>query len=370
MKIIYISYSNIPSREANSIHVMKMCQAMALNGHNVMLFAPHKKIVYEKDINDLYDFYGVKNCFEIKKISCLPIKGKSYIYSFFAAMNARKIKPDLVYTRITAGSYFSSIFKIPNVLELHEPLNHLFDLFFFKRLIRSNKLKRCIVISEALKKYYIRNYPEIANLILVVPDAADPVGGNIKPIKIENPQKKLLVGYTGNLYKGRGMEIVLKLAQRCSWAEFHIIGGTEEDISYWNERFSNLNNVILHGFVPQKEVYCYALACDVLLAPYQRAVSTKRAKSDIAKWMSPLKIFEYMSTGKVIIASNLPVLREILNNNNALFATPENVDEWEIVLTKVRDNPELREQLGSQAKMDFEKKYTWNKRAKKVLQEL
>ena len=43
MKILYISNSIIPSRTANSIHVMKMCQAFADNGHEVVLLAPDKK---------------------------------------------------------------------------------------------------------------------------------------------------------------------------------------------------------------------------------------------------------------------------------------------------------------------------------------
>ena len=43
MRILYISNSIIPSRTANSIHVMKMCQAMADNGHEVILIAPNQK---------------------------------------------------------------------------------------------------------------------------------------------------------------------------------------------------------------------------------------------------------------------------------------------------------------------------------------
>jgi glycosyltransferase involved in cell wall biosynthesis len=370
MKIVYISYSNIPSREANSIHVMKICQAMALNGHEVILFAPKKKVAYENDIDDLYDFYGVKNCFKIKKISCIPIKGKSFIYSFLAAKRAKKIKPDLVYSRITAGSFFSSIFKIPNILELHEPLYNLVDLFFFKNLVQNDILKRVIVISDALKKYYIKKYPILVNKILVSPDAADPIDINLRPLKIENPHNKLLVGYTGNLYNGRGMEIVLQLAKCCSWAEFHIVGGSVTDVYYWRERFLILDNVTLHGFVPQKKVYSYALAFDVLLAPYQRMVSTKMVKKDNAKWMSPLKIFEYMSTGKAIIASDLPVLREVLNNNFAILVSPDNIKEWEEALIRLRDDHHFRKQLGQKAEIEFQKKYTWKKRAIKVIKNI
>ena len=53
MKILYISKSIIPSRTANSIHVMKMCQAFADNGHEVVLLAPNTKNRYEKGVEDV-----------------------------------------------------------------------------------------------------------------------------------------------------------------------------------------------------------------------------------------------------------------------------------------------------------------------------
>ena len=61
MRILYISNSTIPSRMANSIHVMKMCQAFSENGHKVVLLAPDIKQKYERGINNVFEFYGVKN---------------------------------------------------------------------------------------------------------------------------------------------------------------------------------------------------------------------------------------------------------------------------------------------------------------------
>lgn len=58
MKIVYISNSIIPSRTANSIHVMKMCQAM------VILLAPEYNNL-EQNIS-VFEYYGVKQNFEIK----------------------------------------------------------------------------------------------------------------------------------------------------------------------------------------------------------------------------------------------------------------------------------------------------------------
>ena len=52
MKIVYISSSTIPSRAANSIHVMKMCQAFANNGYDVVLLAPDKQVDIELGVEE------------------------------------------------------------------------------------------------------------------------------------------------------------------------------------------------------------------------------------------------------------------------------------------------------------------------------
>lgn len=82
MKIVYISNSIIPSRTANSIHVMKMCQAFADNGHEVVLLAPDVKEQYEKSVTDVYEYYGVRKNFIIEKVKTINVKGKSLVQHF------------------------------------------------------------------------------------------------------------------------------------------------------------------------------------------------------------------------------------------------------------------------------------------------
>lgn len=118
MKIVYISYATIPSRTANSIQVMKMCQAMALNGHKVVLLVPDKKSESEKGISDIYHFYGVKNCFEIRKIFCPLIKEKTLIFSFRATYIAKKLKSDIIYTRSILAGLVASFYGVPTICEL------------------------------------------------------------------------------------------------------------------------------------------------------------------------------------------------------------------------------------------------------------
>ncbi len=376
MKIVYVSYSAIPLRAANGVHIMKVCQAMAQLGHEVILVVPDKKWECEKGIHDLYHFYGVKKCFEIKKLFCPPIKGKKLFFCFLAVLLIKKLRPDIIYTRCVITAYLSFFYKTPVICEQHKPMASNIDLFCFKRLIRSKRLKRFIVISDALKRCYRKKFPGTGNRLMVLADGADPVSENIVPINILSSGKRLLVGYTGQLYAGRGMEIILRLAQLCPWAEFHIIGGMPIDISYWKERMRAMNNIQVHGYIPHREICRYLLSFDVLLAPYQKRVSIYAGKrqggfGNTEKWMSPLKIFEYMAAGKAILASDLPVLREVLTHKkNALLVSPGNVDDWKNALIRIKKDVTLREHLGLQSKTDLLEKYSWEKRVKQVLKEI
>ena len=88
MKIYYISPSTIPSRTANSIHVVNMCGAFAELGHNIILFT-RSKTHDGKDCRTLIkDYYGVKN----KRIGVVVFRSCVYsvgvIRALFAGMDA------------------------------------------------------------------------------------------------------------------------------------------------------------------------------------------------------------------------------------------------------------------------------------------
>jgi glycosyltransferase involved in cell wall biosynthesis len=166
------------------------------------------------------------------------------------------------------------------------------------------------------------------------------------------------------------MEIIEPLAQACPWADFQVVGGTERDVQRWRRRLRGVENVTLHGFVPHDRAAQFRHACDVLLAPYQESVSTS-GHDDPAEWMSPLKIFEYMAAGKPMLCSRLPVLHEVLTHDeNAWLCDPNDPADWAEALTRLRNRPEKRVQLGERARREFERHHTWSSRAQKVLEEV
>jgi glycosyltransferase involved in cell wall biosynthesis len=366
MKIVYISNSIIPSRTANSIHVMKMCQAFADNGHDVVLLASDRDKEYEEGVKDVYEYYGVRNNFKIKKLTCPNIKGKTYVYMMAILFYLLFNKADLVYGRFLAGCYISSKLGFKTIFESHAPIwkESNFNLKLFNKLIDNSNFKQLVVISSALKKMYIDHKVLDENKIQVAHDGAD---DNYDCFNVLT-NKKLKVGYFGHLYKGRGVGIILEIAEKLPDITFEIFGGTQEDIDYWGNKIT-LKNVDFYGFINPNLVAKYRNECDILVAPYQEEVAVSGGAGNTVDYMSPLKIFEYMSSKKAIISSDLPALREVLNSENSILVECDNVAEWVSSIKKLQ-NDTIRNNLASKAYDDFRSLYTWDHRSQEVMKSI
>lgn len=358
----------MPSRTANSIHVMKMCQGFSQNGHKVILFGNMPEGYSES----IYSYYGVENCFRLansfqKSIGIRALK--SYIEKVSKNTWGSRL-PDLFYGRDLQGLYKVMPFNKPIILEAHRPIknNHLKNIF--TKLIVCKNFRYLVVISNSLRKYFLKHYPYLpSKKILVAHDGADlPNDIDSECAQLKGRNTGINVGYIGHLYSGKSMEIISHLALRLPEIDFHVVGGTDEDINYWKSKVLNIKNIIFYGYFPHGQLASYYKSFDIMLAPYQKKVFFLHEKENISPWMSPLKIFEYMSFSKTIIASDLPVLREVLNNNvNCILCSPTDIDSWAKAIKKLENNQELRSKLATTAYEMFVKKYTWKQRANKII---
>ncbi|PAU79452.1 glycosyltransferase family 4 protein [Halomonas salipaludis] len=365
MKILYVSSSTVPSRTANSVHVMKMSQAFANNGHDVTLIASEMHATAQPGVEDVFSHYGVEKNFSLLNLAVPKLPGQGYLFGALSAWHAWRGGYDVVFCRNFAACYFSALLGKPVIFETHMPMGErkLLGRIFFKRLLKSPRLKQVVVITHALKRRMEQDYPQIKGRVVVAPDGADPVADDVVPMSLDAAEGRIQVGYVGHLYKGKGMEIVSQLAARCPWADFHVVGGMEEDLDHWKRECAGTDNIVFHGYVSHQQAKAYIKAFDVVLLPNQRKVAAYDV-GEISQWTSPLKAFEYMAAGKPIIASDLPVLREVLiEGENALLCDCEDVEAWGGALARLRDEPTLAKQLAERAKAIFLEKYTWQARA-------
>jgi glycosyltransferase involved in cell wall biosynthesis len=368
MKIDYIATSIIPSESANSIHVMKMCQAFSDNGHKVTLFA-RKGLVLKKDIRFLYERYGVRENFNLHLNSSYQWRGVNILHSFYCTLLVYFRKNDLIYTRSLWSALTAVFLRKKTIYEMHAYANFKKPVHrvALKMILNSKNLNKLVVISLALKKDLVNDYPSILNKCLVAHDGSDVI--NINNTNSKKQNCKTQVCYVGSLYTGKGIEIIIPLSQKMPDIDFHVVGGSKKRIFELMAKYEIPSNLRLHGFKNYPEAQAYRIHADILLAPFQdKILLSNKAESDISRWTSPLKIFEYMATGNPIICSNIEVLKEVLEDGKtALLIPPDNVNLWVEAIVRLNSEPQLAKKIGLNAQIEFMKKYTWKIRAKNIL---
>lgn len=373
VKVCYVANSMVPSRTANSVHVMKMCQAYGQLGHDVTLVLPDRPNLTEPGVNDVHQFYDVDPCFEIRKLK--PRRPtKAWLAMAVPYWVNKHIKPDLVHTRVEwAGLGLSRIFGIQCVLELHEsPFTSQLRRAAIRSFAASAKTS-LVAITQALATHLREHLPPETE-ISIEPDGVDRAWLAKSATKewarqtiglddIDGP----IAAYVGSLYEGRGIETIVELADRLPEVTFVVVGGRETQVQAWRAKSSGSPNLRFIGFVQQSEVFHYLSSADVLLMPHGDKVLSS-GRQDIASYCSPMKMFEYMAAGRPIVASSLPVLQEVLQDGqNAILVSSGDIQAWREALARVLSKNGSAEQLSERARSDVAK-FTWHARAKRIVE--
>jgi glycosyltransferase involved in cell wall biosynthesis len=318
-----------------------------------------------------FAFYSVPDNFRIifvKKPRLRVVGTLLYAWRVKRALLKQGL-PDLFYGRHMYSLALIARSRVPFIVEAHKLPSNAVQRRLEAWLTKRQNFRRLVVISHVLAEDYRVLFPWLtAKHVLVAHDGAQKPE---YPVIAKNPwpgrSGVLQVGYTGALYSGKGVEIIAELAEKCRQYDFHIVGGRESDLAGWRLR-SIPSNMFFHGFVAHGQLPAYIDHFDVALAPLQLRVTLEDGKRDIGRWTSPLKIFEYMAQAKAIIVSDLPVLREIIEDGQTgLIVPPDNVDAWCRALDRLADSPELLNSLGRRARECLLRKFTWQKRTEAVL---
>jgi len=362
MKIAYISGSYLPSRQANSIHVMRMTSAMAELGHEVVLYGYAG--ANEMPPEEIPAFYGVDSNVRFQRLvpRRSPI-GRELQYAWKLRPIVASQKPDLIYGRHMLG-LLSCAGLGPTIYETHAARTGL-NRFLESRLLRHKNLRAIVAITNALADDIRARY-QLRVPLIIEPDAVTPVNyDQVAPVSLSG-NGRIKIGYCGHLYPGRGGELLIEVARKRPEYDFHLVGGEPSDIDRLRATATAATNITFHGFVAPQEVTKYLAAFDVLVAPYQRQIAAYGG-GDIARWISPMKLFEYMDSGKPIVISDLPAIAEVIaNEEHALLVDPDDTNAWCQSLDRLVD-PMVRQQLGENACRLVRQQYTWKLRAERIL---
>jgi glycosyltransferase involved in cell wall biosynthesis len=359
--VYYVANIRMPTEKAHGVQIMKTCEAFAQAGARVVLVVPNRKTNITEDP---FAYYGAQRVFAIRRIPTLDLVwlGRAGFWLESASFAVSSVLYSLLrgrglyYSRDEFPLWMLSFFNAHTVWESHTGRFN----FLTRRLLGAGK--KCVVISHGLKDFYLKR--GVQSSILVAPDAIDlsafqnPESQEESRKRLGLPLDKKLALYIGRLDGWKGVETLFEASKLLPHdIQVAVIGGEKAEI----EKLSQLYlHVTFLGARPYTELPDNQAAADVLVLP--------NTGKDIVsvQFTSPMKLFSYMAAGKPIVASDLPSIREVLDEKNAVFFAPDDPSALAGAMQKVFSDYASAMRLAQHAKESVAN-YSWENRAKSII---
>ena len=350
--IYYISELNIPNKSAYSIHVMKMCEAFTKLGFKTNLFT-----IKSKNLSKIYKEYNISYKFKIISVFNNFKKLNFLLRIIFSnlILSKKLNNRSLFISRSIIFALMASILKKNIILELHHEMTGLTKLFYFLlKYLKLIKNLKFVFLHNELKKFY-----KVSSKYSVVLDDAS----SIENFNLSTTNKiKNTCVYIGSFFEGKGIEQILRLAKLNPKIFFHIYG----EKKYLKYKVK-MRNVKVFDYVSYSKIPKVLSKYDVALMPYQKKVRG-RGSIWLEKYMSPLKMFDYMAANLIILASDLSVYKHILKNNfNCKLIRVNDDSKWSETIYSVLKNNNNKNTYLKKNAYQTAKKYTWDKRCQKII---
>lgn len=390
----YLSMARLPTEKAHGYQIVKMCEAFARAGEIVALYHPFRKQPdHRLHKVTIFDYYAVRCEFEsvtLPNWDLIPFTSRlprpifqavwlihAVIWSRLAARRLERNRLAWTLTRSPIAADALTRRGLPTVLELHTIPTGPQQRFLLATAERPSFLGAVALTRELSRRLFDFGLPR--ERVIVAHDAVDLGRFGDLPGRpdarrqLDLPPDRPIIGYVGRftaMNRDKGLGILAEAVAKMDPVDGReplllAVGGPIDAVNPIFERLRGEGlpdkRMYFHDRVPTQQVPCWIRACDVVTIPWGWSEFS-------AYFTSPLKLFEYMAAGVPIVASDLPSLREILQDGaNAVLVPPDDPEALRTALRTVLEHPDYAARLAAKARQDVQD-HTWDNRARMILQ--
>ena len=358
-KIIYIADFSLPNMSAYMLHVLKMCDAFSEIKLDVRLFIPYKK---KLSFNYFRKNYLLKNNFIIQNFFNRTVKRGLFfnlIYSIkilkFLIRNRYK---EIIISRSILPALILALMNFKVILEIHTELRGFTKIAFkiTKNIIPKKNLKFILIHKQLNQKLFLRK-----NKFIILDDCVD-----LRDFKLKTKTKNECV-YTGSYVDGKGINTILEIAKLLPTIKFNLYGNIKTLSTELFFKIKNTKNIILNNYVNYNKIPKILKSNRVLLMPYEEKIGVLIKNLDVSDYISPLKLFDYLASGSIIIATKKKAYDHVLkNNHNCFLINSHDALIWSKKIKKIMSNTKKAKKLRINA-INTAKNYNWLNRCRKII---
>jgi glycosyltransferase involved in cell wall biosynthesis len=309
-------------------------------------------------------------------------------FAFFAFLRAKKLKGDIIFASSTPltislpGIFAAKLNRIPFYFEVRDLwpeipiamgyLNNTFLRFLALKLEKYSyeNSNGIVALSEGMKDGIIRSgYP--SEKVIVIPNGADLNSFDYKKLLQSDLRKKfgfeendVIILYPGTFGRVNNLEYLVDLASKCiqqSNIKFILVGeGIERDLIINKAKILNLfkKNMFFFDKISKDEISCYFSMSDIIIST---VLPLKELEANSAN-----KFFDALASGTCMVVNHGGWQEDELINYNCGFRLPRNIDKAFIKLKSFSEDRNILNNMGKNARILAEKKYSRDILAKRL----
>lgn len=355
MTITYVANIRMPTERAHGLQIVKTCEAFIRAGVLIRLVVPRRKTSISESPEDYYRLTAPLPIVYVPVFDTVSWGRLGFLLeSFFFALGARRHISGLVYSRDEWALALLMMLGARAVWESHTGAWNIAARYVARRA-------KVIVISEGLRQAYIERGIDPAR-ILVAHDGVDVAAFAAHQSKAQARRRLGLPEGSVALYVGsfggwKGTNTLFEAAALLPpEVRVVVIGGTAQEVADAKKRHPQ---VLYLGPRPYAELPDNLAAADMLVLP-------NTATSDVSlRFTSPLKLFAYMASGVPIVASDLPSIREVLDESTAYFARPDDPASFAATIVRAASDTQATKRAHKAALLA--QQYGWDARVRAIL---
>ena len=377
---VYATYDVFPSAKGASTHIKEMINVSSQQCDELQLFCLRGNSTYPAVQTE--GNIVIKRYYNEEEMNYLE-KASLFSQQLFVDIQKNKESIQIGHFRdvwsgmgLTAEPSIKTIFEVNALTSIELPYRYpnLTPTFLEKlKEIESQCLQKATVIitpSEVTKAYLETNYAIDAAKIKVIPNGAHIPASYERPV--DAPEQYII--YFGAIQPWQGVDVLLKAMTYLEDFEdlklLICLAVKEKAFKPYRKLIEKLgleNRVILKSRLPKKELYNYIHYAEASIAPL------KACDRNITQGCCPLKILESMACETMVIASELPVVTELVTAQEALLFEPDREQDLARCIRFVLDEPERKETYISNAFEKVKSTFLWDaqkEKLKKIYQDL
>jgi glycosyltransferase involved in cell wall biosynthesis len=277
------------------------------------------------------------------------------------------------------GALLAMVLRVPHLYDMHSSLPQQLTNFAFSR---SRVVQR---VFRAIERFMIRRSRVVIVICPALQDTVREIDPSAHSVLIENapgsgeeratPEQAValrealglnastpVVLYTGTFEAYQGLDLLfdaMALVHRDRPdARLVLVGGRPDQVEKAREQARRVGIADVTAFAgerPASEIPMYLLACDVLVSPRSRGTNT------------PLKIYQYLRSGKVIVATRLLTHTQVLSDETAILTGADPAGFADGILAALADRARANG-IGERARQLAESKYSYEAYLEKTRQ--